>query len=188
MNYDELYRSRREDNERPPVKDTVRELARLLPAHGTTVLDIGSGDGRHTKYLAERRHRVTAVDSSPEAIKTLEKMARKEDMRITPILADISDIAGLPDEQFAAVVFTYTMEDLSPPVIQAVCAYISDHVNPRGYLAVACLLGRFQGLWENARPYFIGWKEVGKPSRSKTHTIRFGVQDSEEVLLHKPEE
>lgn len=55
-------------------------------------VDVGCGTGRHTRWLVERGHRVTAVDSSPEML----EIAALTAPDATTILADIEDLP-LPD-------------------------------------------------------------------------------------------
>jgi len=137
VDYDEFYSG--EGFGRIPVKKTVKELVRLLPARSAEgpILDLGAGDGRHTRYLADRGHHVIAVDQSEVAIRKLEELASKPALHITPIHADITDVAALPRQEFAAVVCTYVIQDLSPQTIQEVAQYINRQTLPGGYFALA---------------------------------------------------
>lgn len=56
-----------------------------------SVLDLASGDGRNSIYLAKQGFSVTAVDFSIEALKRLEKFSSNEDVDVKTALADISD-------------------------------------------------------------------------------------------------
>lgn len=58
-----------------------REAMRYV--HGR-VLDIGAGAGRHALYLQQKRHRVTAIDNSPLAIKLCRQRGIR-DARVMPI-------------------------------------------------------------------------------------------------------
>ncbi|MEF9952569.1 MAG: methyltransferase domain-containing protein [Clostridium sp.] len=56
-----------------------------------SVLDLASGDGRNSIYLAKKGFKVTAVDFSIEALKRLDKFANNEDASVTTALVDIED-------------------------------------------------------------------------------------------------
>jgi SAM-dependent methyltransferase len=60
-----------------------RELAER---HGDPVLDVGAGTGRVTLDLAQRGHRVTALDSDPELISELDR--RAAGLPVSTIVAD----------------------------------------------------------------------------------------------------
>ena len=44
-----------------PVSRWIARFAPLIP-HGGRVLDVAAGGGRHSRYLLERGHKVTAID------------------------------------------------------------------------------------------------------------------------------
>ncbi len=69
-----------------PVK-TVERLAELIPSGGT-VLDLGSGDGRNTLYLAEKGFHVKAVDLSEAAIEKLHRFAAQRGLAVETQIAD----------------------------------------------------------------------------------------------------
>jgi SAM-dependent methyltransferase len=46
----------------------VERFADLVPA-GTPVLDVAAGDGRHSRFIAARKHPVTAIDRDTAALR-----------------------------------------------------------------------------------------------------------------------
>src|SRR5262245_60115403 len=64
--YHQLY-SRRDDEEAAGLIDRLIERDVLIP--GFSVLDLGCGAGRHSKYLACRGFDVTGIDLSAESLK-----------------------------------------------------------------------------------------------------------------------
>ena len=75
----------------------VRALVADIPP-GDAV-DVGCGTGRHTRWLVERGHRVTAVDGSPEML----AIAARTVPAATTILADVEELP-LPDQSADVVV------------------------------------------------------------------------------------
>lgn len=55
-----------------------------------SLLDLASGDGRNSIYLAKKGFDVTAADFSIEALKRLESFANKEDVSLKTALFDLS--------------------------------------------------------------------------------------------------
>lgn len=82
----------------PNPEPTVVEWAKQLPK-SCSILDLAAGGGRHTLWLANQGHQVTAVDQNTEV---LQSRATK-DVRI--ITADLENAPWpLSGEQFDAVV------------------------------------------------------------------------------------
>ena len=79
----------------------------LVPAAGTRTLEVGCGEGRVSRDLSARGHRVTAVDTSP----TLLRLARDADPEGRYLLADA---AALPfrDAAFEMVVAYNSLMDV----------------------------------------------------------------------------
>ncbi|WP_321908924.1 class I SAM-dependent methyltransferase [Paraburkholderia sp. J11-2] len=94
----------------------VRRWAHLI-APGGTVLDVASGAGRHTRWLAGKGHPVTALDRDAAALATLHD--------VTGVATLECDLEGAPwplaaDARFAAVVVTnYLHRPLMPRLIDA---------------------------------------------------------------------
>ncbi len=85
---------------RAPMHDSYWRFHRdqfltLLPEPGALTVDVGAGEGRLTRELVRRGHRVVAVDASP----TLALAARDADAATTIVVADA---AALPLRQNVA--------------------------------------------------------------------------------------
>ena len=119
----------------------VRRWTHLIPAGGT-VLDVACGHGRHLRWLAERGHRVTGVDRSPEAIAAVAPLGRA-------VLADIENGPWpLTGETFDAVVVTnYLWRPLLPLIVASVA--------PGGVLLYATFASGHETVGRPARPDFL---------------------------------
>jgi S-adenosylmethionine-dependent methyltransferase len=64
------------------------------------VLDVGGGTGGFAVGIAERGHRVTVVDPSPDALATLTRRARERgvEARVRGVQGDLSDLSDLGAE------------------------------------------------------------------------------------------
>src|SRR5689334_2721533 len=80
-----------------PFYDRLNEPAflELLPPPGRRTLDVGCGEGRLARRLAERGHRVVGLDGS-------EALARDAGGHPTPIPVGVADITALPVPDAAA--------------------------------------------------------------------------------------
>lgn len=91
-------------------------LVRILPLLpvGET-LDVACGRGRNSLYLAERGHRVTAVDHSKEGLLQLRAAAEERGLAITTQRLDLEAAPALPHTAFDLVIdFFYLHRPLFP--------------------------------------------------------------------------
>jgi len=96
-----------------PPSPWVCRFSALIP-EGGRVLDLACGRGRHSRYLAEKGFRVTAVDQDEAVLAALAGVPG-----ITPLCADLEDKAWpLGVEQFSGIIITnYLWRPLVPMVL-----------------------------------------------------------------------
>jgi len=95
----------------------VRRFADRIPAGGP-VLDLAAGGGRHTRFLRDRGHPVTAVDRDVTGLADL-----RVDPAVTILAGDLENDRPWPlgDRRFAGVIVTnYLHRPLLPPIVAAV--------------------------------------------------------------------
>ncbi|MGZ8259109.1 MAG: class I SAM-dependent methyltransferase [Caldimonas sp.] len=99
-----------------PPSPWIERWAHLI-APGGTVLDVAAGSGRHALFLAERGHRVTAVDHDVAAMAALPS-------NIETVVADLEGSAWpLASRRFDAVVVTnYLWRALLPNLLGALAS------------------------------------------------------------------
>lgn len=102
--WDERYRDRPAMWGVSPNATVAAELAELPPGRA---LDLGCGDGRHARWLADRGHEVVAVDGSAVAIAQLERAAHVDGHRLDARVADLRDASAWPDGPFDLVLLAY---------------------------------------------------------------------------------
>jgi ubiquinone/menaquinone biosynthesis C-methylase UbiE len=83
------------------------EFFTLVPPPGRATLDLGCGEGRVTRDLTARGHRVTGIDASA----TMLAAARDLDPDGTYVHADAADLP-LPDNEFDLVIAYNTLMDI----------------------------------------------------------------------------
>lgn len=83
-------------------EDIVKNL--LNYKRSGQVLDVGAGDGDNTLFLAENGFNVTAIDSSSDKIKELEKKAKDISQKvISKIKTEVRDVTKGIDENFDVI-------------------------------------------------------------------------------------
>lgn len=110
----------------------------VLPHLAGRVLDLGCGLGNLSLAAARRGCEVLAVDASPTAIEHLEAVARAEDLRLTPVLADVErfEIPGT----FDAIVAIGLLMFLPCPDAASMLGGIQGGVREGGCAAVNVLV------------------------------------------------
>tara|TARA_B100001971_G_C18268024_1_gene596400 strand:+ start:82956 stop:83633 length:678 start_codon:yes stop_codon:yes gene_type:complete len=73
---------------------------------GSTVLDMGMGEGRNAVFLAQKGHKVTGVDISSVAIKKSYLLAKEYGVKIKGVVASLSKYQ-IPPESFDAIICFY---------------------------------------------------------------------------------
>jgi SAM-dependent methyltransferase len=113
-----------------------------LIAPGAGVLDVAAGGGRHSRFFADRGHKVTAVDRDIGALAT------QGDLEV--IQADLEDGSPwpLPGRAFGAVVVTnYLHRPLFPALLAALA--------PAGVLLYETFMEGNERFGRPSRPEFL---------------------------------
>lgn len=106
-----------------PHSEVVALMPHLEDAGGNSVLDLGSGRGRNSFYLASRGFRVTAVDQSESAIETLREIQTEEKLDVTSHIYDINraKLADVMDgDEVDHLVSTVVFQFLNPDHVSTI--------------------------------------------------------------------
>lgn len=103
-----------------------------------TVLDLGCGLGNLTVEAARRGHQVLAVDSSPAAVARIEAVARREDLPIRTLVADLAcwKIEGSYSTIVAIGLLMFFPRERAIELIRGV----QEHVKPGGRAIINVLV------------------------------------------------
>lgn len=71
----------------------------------TRVLCVGEGEGRNAVFLAKKDYEVDAIDASDVALKKLEKLALKENVKVDTYCIDLN--AWTPSKKYGACVLSF---------------------------------------------------------------------------------
>ncbi len=115
------------------------EVRALLPAlegsGGRTVLDLGSGRGRNSFFLAEHGFEVTAVDRSPPSLAKLTEIQEAEGVQFSSRLYDINEASlaqFLPNGAVDHIISTVVLQFLDAPRVPAVIEDMQAVTRPGG--------------------------------------------------------
>ncbi len=102
------------------------------------VLEIGCGTGAITARLVERGARVTALDQNPEMLEQARaRLAAAPPGRVTWLERTASEVDGLPEADFDAVVAGLCLSEMSASERAFVLRALARCLRPGGVLAVA---------------------------------------------------
>lgn len=120
----------------------VTAFERQLSA-GSTVVDLGCGQGRHSLFLAGRGHDVTAVDVEASAVAKCRALATSYGSRDLRHVVMEGDITGdlFPGRQFDGVICTYVLQDLTADDARAAFKTIERLTKPGGSALVVAYTG-----------------------------------------------
>src|SRR5690606_39233080 len=105
-------------------------FARIVPPPGKRTLDLGCGEGRVGRWLAEQGHTVAGIDSSP----TLAESAREAGGYDEVVCGDAAALPW-PDNEFDAAVAFMTLHDM--PRMQQAIREVARVLQPGSPFAVA---------------------------------------------------
>ncbi len=103
--WDKKYRNPRYVYGKAPAKFLANNFHYISP--GSTVLDMGMGEGRNAVFLALKGHNVTGIDISSVAVKKSRKLAREFGVRIKTVVASLSKYKISPGSFDAIICFYY---------------------------------------------------------------------------------
>lgn len=107
-------------------------FAELVPGAGTRTLDIGCGEGRIGRWLADRGHRVVGIDSSPTLVDRAAEAGGYEEV----VCGDAAKLPW-PADQFDLAVAFMSLHDMPHP--SAVVEEIARVLEPGGVLCIAII-------------------------------------------------
>jgi tellurite methyltransferase len=76
---------------------------------GSTILDMGMGEGRNAVFLAQKGHKVTGIDISSVAVKKAHMLAKEFGVRIKGVVASLEKY-NIPDGYFDAIICFYYVD------------------------------------------------------------------------------
>ncbi len=113
-----------------PNRFVVAEVQDMPPGRA---LDLGSGEGRNSVWLAARGWQVTAVDFSATGLDKAQRLAQARDVPVDWVLADVLDYQ--PEEAaFQLVLIAYLQ--LPAPSLDRVLRHAAGALAPGGTLLV----------------------------------------------------
>lgn len=103
------YGDQRDAGIRPPSQFLLAHLDQLPPGRA---VDLASGDGRHAVCLARHGWRVTAIDYARASLERLSLIARRDQLPIVALQADLTEMPLPPDHFDVAVNIRYLERSL----------------------------------------------------------------------------
>lgn len=113
------------------------QLADLDGGEALTVIDLGGGTGGVATALAERGHRVTVIDPSPDALASLERRTAELGLadRISGLQGDAGNLADLVPPDSVDLALCHRVLDVVDNPAEALTA-IAEVMRPAGMLSL----------------------------------------------------
>ena len=112
-------------------------IVRLLKDRGaSTVLDLGSGTGRHTVYLARNGFSVFGLDNSPEGISVTRRWLADEGLAANLQLQSMTEKLPYEDAFFDAVISVQVIHHADIATIRGIVGEIGRVLKRGGFLFV----------------------------------------------------
>ena len=136
-----------------PHKDMPRIVQRLKTRGASTILDLGSGTGRHAVYLARSSFSVFGLDSSPEGISVTRQWLADQGLEADLRLQSMTEELPYEDAFFDAVVSVQVIHHADMATIRQVVQEIGRVLKTDGFLFVTVPKLRNQGTaFEQVEP------------------------------------
>jgi SAM-dependent methyltransferase len=129
-------------------------IARLLKGRGaSTILDLGSGTGRHVVTLARHGFAVSGIDASPEGIRSTRQWLAEEGLEAELHLGSMTERLPYGDATFDAVLSVQVIHHAELATIRKVVQEVRRVLKGGGFLFVTVPKLRNQGArFEQVEP------------------------------------
>jgi len=128
-----------------PHEDMPKIVQMLQDRGASTVLDLGSGTGRHVVYLAKNGFSVFGLDNSPEGVKATRQWLADEGLEADLRLQSMTETFPYEDGFFDAVLSVQVIHHADLATIRGIVAEISRVLKEGGFLFVTVPKLRNQG-------------------------------------------
>ncbi|MFA5070531.1 MAG: methyltransferase domain-containing protein [Patescibacteria group bacterium] len=122
------------------MNQTPSKLIQIILPHliiGSHFFDLGCGRGREAIFMAEKGFKVTAVDSSAEAITRIKEIAEKNNLNnIEAICADVNDFV-IEADKYEVIYSANLLQFLPKEKALAIIDDIKRKIKKDGYVVIA---------------------------------------------------
>lgn len=199
--YDRFYSQTAEFafNKGKPLK-TVEKVPELLSSG--EVLDLGSGEGRHSLFLAEKGFAVTAVDTSQVGLEKLRRFAGEKGLEIKTVAEDL--VQWKFEQDYDVIVATVVFQHVATEDALRILGDMKAHTQPNG-INIVSLFTKTGDRYENEKDralfypddgwlkdFYRDWEILEIESESKPLIQKFRPDGSpatnvvEKILARKP--
>lgn len=112
-------------------------IAQLLKERGaSTILDLGSGTGRHVVFLTKKGFQVFGLDNSPQGIDIAEKWLGEEGLSADLRLQDMTERLPFEDDFFDAVVSVQVIHHADVATIKGIIKEMERVLKQGGFVFI----------------------------------------------------
>lgn len=133
----------------------IIQLKNILPP-GSTILDLGSGEGQNTIYLAKHGFQVTAIDLSKIGIEKTKQWAKKENLKIETKINNVINIIK-SSKKFDAIIAINIIQFIPHDKIPYFIKRIKTKTKPNGFNIINTFINH-----KNNQKYFFNKNDLTK--------------------------
>ncbi len=150
---DSAYERRQIAWDTPEIPEELVDYVRDHPGKDKNVLDLGSGSGHYSVFLAGHGYRATSIDISPTAIRYGQQLAKQKRQNITFIEADLRYAPEI-EERFDLVLEWGLLHFVLPEFREEYVEWVAMHTKPAGAYMVLTFSDQSQ-IWGEGK-YRVG--------------------------------
>jgi SAM-dependent methyltransferase len=129
--FDETYKEKEEMFGHP--YEELQHYFNNYPLKGS-VLDLGSGQGRDSLFLASSGYEVTAIDNSKIGIKQMLKKADEQEIKLVGIVADVLNFKA--EDKFDVILFDMLLHSFEKQQQETLLRKYSNFLNKSGIICI----------------------------------------------------
>ena len=152
-NYLDLIASKENFHQRFTPHPLIIKLTNNLQKN-STILDLGSGEGNDSIYLAKKGFKVTAVDFSEKCIQKTKQFAEQNNLNIKTVNSKIKSYLEY-HTYFDAIICINSLQFINPKEIQETLDLIKSRTNQKGFNVISSFIAQNEVMKKKAK-----WNEM----------------------------
>ncbi len=119
-----------------PYPDVIELVTSKMLPENATILDLGSGAGRHLQYLERMKYQTIGMDNAWNGLRVSKERLQNEKLPVRILQADMAEVFPFPDNCFDGIVSIHVIFHNPRQVVQNTVAEMNRVLKPDGVVMV----------------------------------------------------